>query len=173
MGEARGIRPRQILFDRKALIVDGFVKGDGRRTTYNKKGTEEHPKLRVVPFPDVTLNLLKEHIRDKGIAEGDFIFRGKQKPDKPIPEYYIYDNLRRMIEKAGIKKDGRRLIVHSFRYTYVTHMWRELPAETVMKLAGHVTVGMTEYYNKRIIDKSMSGLAGADTAVQKIVPPME
>jgi integrase len=77
------------------------------------------------------------------------------------------------MEKAEIEIDGRRLIVHSFRFTYVTFMRRELPAETVMKLVGHTTVGMTEYYNKRVIDESLAGLTGADTAVQKILTQAE
>jgi integrase len=173
MGEARGLRPKQILFDKKALIVDGFVKPNGVRTNYNKKGTEEHPKLRIVPLPDITLNLLKEHIEEKDVAQDDFIFKGKKEPDKPVTAFYVHDNLERLMEKAGIEINGRRLIVHSFRFTYVTFMRRELPAETVMKLVGHTTVGMTEYYNKRIIDESLSGLAGADTAVQKILTQAE
>jgi integrase len=173
MGEARGLRPKQILFDRKALIVDGFVKKDGTRTNYNKKGTEEHPKLRIVPLPDSTLKLLKEHIEEKGIGEDDFIFKGQKEPDKPITAYYVHDNLERLMEKAGIKINGRRLIVHSFRFTYVTFMRRELPAETVMKLVGHTTIGMTEYYNKRVIDESLAGLTGADTAVQKLLTKTE
>jgi hypothetical protein len=52
-------------------------------------------------------------------------------------------------------------------------MRRELPAETVMKLVGHTTIGMTEYYNKRVIDESLSGLAGADMAVQQLLPRAE
>jgi hypothetical protein len=52
-------------------------------------------------------------------------------------------------------------------------MRRELPAETVMKLVGHTTIGMTEYYNKRIIDESPAGLSGADTAVQKLLTKPE
>jgi integrase len=169
MGEARAIRPQQILFDRKALIVDGFVKADGTRTNYNKKGTEEHPKFRIVPLPDVTLNLLKEHIEEHHVAQDDFIFKGQKEPKNPITAFYVHDNLPRIMEKAGIEIDGRRLIVHSFRFTYVTFMRRELPAETVMKLVGHTTVGMTEYYNKRVIDETLSGLAGADTAVAKLI----
>jgi integrase len=169
MGEARALRPKQILFDRKALIVDGFVKGDGTRTNYNKKGTEEHPKFRIVPLPDVTLNLLKEHIEEHQVAQDDFIFKGQKEPEKPITAFYVHDNLPRIMEKAGIEISGRRLIVHSFRFTYVTFMRRELPAVTVMKLVGHTTIGMTEYYNKRIIDETLSGLAGADTAVAKLI----
>jgi integrase len=168
MGEARALRPQQILFDRKALIVDGFVKGDGTRTNYNKKGTEEQPKLRIVPLLDITLNLLKEHIEERRVAQDDFIFKGQKLPDKPITAFYVHDNLKRIMAKAGITVNGRRLIVHSFRFTYVTFMRRELPAETVMKLVGHTTIGMTEYYNKRVIDESLSGLAGADTAVAKL-----
>jgi integrase len=169
MGEARALRPKQILFDRKALIVDGFVKGDGTRTKYNKKGTEEHPKLRIVPLPDITLNLLKEHIAEHGVTEEDFIFKGQKEPKNPITAFYVHDNLKRIIEKTGIEINGRKLIVHSFRFTYVTFMRRELPAETVMKLVGHTTIGMTEYYNKRLIDETLSGLAGADTAVAKLI----
>jgi integrase len=77
------------------------------------------------------------------------------------------------MQKAGIEINGRRLIVHSFRFTYVTYMRRVLPAETVMKLVGHTTVGMTEYYNKRIIDESLAGLTRADTAVQKLLTKSE
>jgi calcineurin-like phosphoesterase family protein/integrase len=168
MGEARGLRPKQILFDRKALIVDGFVKRNGTRTNYNKKGTEEHPKLRIVPFPDITLNLLREHIAEYRIADDDFIFKGYIDPDKPITACYAHTNLKRMMKKAGIAIDKRRLTVHSFRFTYVTHMRRELPVETVMKLVGHTTTGMTEYYNKRVLDESLAGLTGADTAVAKL-----
>jgi integrase len=129
MGEARATRPQQILFDKKALIVDGFAKVDRTRAKYNKKGTEEHPKLRIVPLPDVTLNLLKEHIEERQIAQDDFIFKGQKLPDKPITAFYVHDNLKRIMEKAGIEINGRR----------------ELPAETVMKLVGHTTIGMTEY----------------------------
>jgi integrase len=173
MGEARGLRPKQILYDKKALIVDGFIKPNGVRTNYNKKGTEEHPKFRIVPLPDTTLNLLKEHIEEKGIVEDDFIFKGQKEPDKLITAFYVHDNLKRIMEKAGIEINGRRLIVHSFRFTYVTFMRRELPAETVMKLVGHTTIGMTEYYNKRVIDESLADITGADTAVQKLLTKAE
>jgi hypothetical protein len=39
-----------------------------------------------------------------------------------------------------------------------------------LKLAGHMTAGMTGYYNKRIIDASLSGLTGADTAGKNLYP---
>jgi hypothetical protein len=62
LGEIRGLRAKQIIFDKKAVIVDGYLKGNGTRTVYNKKGSPEHPKLRVVPYPDLTLNLLSDFV---------------------------------------------------------------------------------------------------------------
>jgi integrase len=50
MGEARGLRPRQILFDKKALIVDGFVKPNGVRTNYNKRGPRNTRSSALSPF---------------------------------------------------------------------------------------------------------------------------
>jgi hypothetical protein len=31
-----------------------------------------------------------------------------------------------------------------------------------MKLVGHTTIGMTEYYNKQVIDESLAGSTGVD-----------
>jgi hypothetical protein len=42
-----------------------------------------------------------------------------------------------------------------------------------MKLVGHTTIGMTEYYNKRVIDQSLADISGADTAVQKLLTKAE
>jgi integrase len=52
LGEARAVRLKQFVFNRKALIIDGFCKENGERTNYNKKGSEEDPKFRIVLLPD-------------------------------------------------------------------------------------------------------------------------
>jgi integrase len=120
-------------------------------------------------FPRIHKDFTEKSSIPRRSAAGRFIFKGWKEAGKPITSFYVHDNLERLIEQAGIKKNGRKLIVHSFRFTYVTFMRRELPAETVMKLVGHTTVGMTEYYNKRLIDESLAGLPGADTAVAKLL----
>jgi integrase len=168
LGEAAGMRVKLVLFDCKALIIDGFIKYDNTRAPYNKKGSEEHLKARIVPLPDITLNKLREHIEKYNYQDEEYIFRGRRDRTRPVDSYYIEITLRRAMEKAGIEANGRKLVVHSFRYTYVTRMRRELPADTVMKLAGHTTVGMTEYYNKKVIDTSLKQLIGADTAAANL-----
>jgi hypothetical protein len=52
-----------------------------------------------------------------------------------------------VMKKAGIQQRGRKLVLDSFRFTYVTHLWRELPAGAVMQLVGRKTFGMMEQYN--------------------------
>jgi integrase len=168
LGEAAGIRVKQIFFESRALIIDGFLKDTGVRTVYNKKGSEEHPKIRIVPLPAITIERLKNHIARHNYQDDDFIFRAYKDPGKTIGFWYIHDVLARAIKKAEINTDGRKLGVHSFRYTYVTRMRRELPADIVMKLAGHTTVGMTELYNQKVLDATLKTLIGADTAVANL-----
>jgi integrase len=132
-GEARGLRVKQILFDREALIVDGFVRNDGTRTDYTRLGPEEHPKFRIVPLPEITLNLLREHLAERRVSGDGFIFRGQKEPDKPITASYVQDNLKRIIKKAGIEPNGRKLMVQSFRFTAIMLIRQIIPADTALK----------------------------------------
>jgi integrase len=167
-GEARGLRAKQILFDRKALIVDGLVKSNGMRVSYKKQGTAEHPKFRIVPLPDIALNLLREHIAEHQVSEDGFVFRRQKEPDKPITACYAHNNLKRIMKKAEIEPDGRKLIVNSFRFTYITYMRRLLPVETMMKPVIHKAIRMTDYYTKQFIDESPPRLTGVDAATANL-----
>jgi integrase len=153
-GEARGLRAKQILFDRKAFVVDGLAKGDGIRAGYTKQGTEEHPKFRMVPLPDLTLNLLREHLAERRASEDGFIFRGQKEPDKPITAWYVQDNLKRIMKKAGIEPNGRKLTVQSFRFTSLMFMRQIVPADTAMKPVIHRNIRMGGYCHKRSIEKT-------------------
>jgi integrase len=124
-GETRGLCTRHILFDKKALIVDGFVRKNEVRTAYNEKLTGEYLKLRIVPLPDMTLRLLKEYIERKRLKGDDFIFSAKKDPSRPVTEYYIRDHMACIIEKAEIQLQGRKLVLQSFRFTYATLMRRD------------------------------------------------
>jgi integrase len=166
--EWRRLHPKQILFDKKALIVDGFIKENRVRTACHKKGAGKHPELRIIPLPDLTLRLLKEHIEWKGLNDGDFCFAGKKNSSRPITEYYARYHMAHIIEKAGIQVQGRKLTVRYFQFTYVTFMRRELPAMTVMKLVGHTISEITGYYNKWGIDESLAGLVGAAQTAEKL-----
>jgi integrase len=167
-GEGRGLRPRQILFDKEALIVDGFIKKNGARTTYNAEAGRECWKHRIVPLPDLTLRLLKEHIERKGLDDDDFCFTAKKDPSRPVTEWYLRNHMTQVIQKAGIPQQGRKLALDSFRFTYAAHLWREVPAGAVMRLIGRKTFGIMEQYTKRSIDGSLAEFIGAELAVGKL-----
>ena len=167
--EVRGLRPKQILFDREALIVDGFVKSDGTRVEYLRQGAKINPKFRIIPLPDITLNLLRKHLVEHRVSEDGFIFTGQTEPDKPITARYVNDNLRRIIKKAGIEPDGRKLTVQSFRLTYILFIQSLLSAHTAMKPAVHRTIRMTDYYEKKLAVEPVPGIAGADSAAANLL----
>jgi integrase len=191
LGEARALRPKQIIFEKKAVIVDGFLKADGQRTTYNKCGSPEHPKLRVVPYPDLTLRLLQRHIEKSNVAPEDVIFTYNGSPvSNPLAECAFNRallkagftpplatlkangnwNRGRVVKKDGFITDGRRLIPHSLRYTYITRMSRDMDAHNLLKLTGHDSVEMIDYYNRKNLDMALASIPDADTATQALLP---
>jgi integrase len=42
--------------------------------------------------------------------------------------------------------DGRKLVPHSLRYTYVSRMRRELAVKELLPMTGHTSVEMVDYY---------------------------
>jgi integrase len=52
-GEGWRLRPKQIPFDKKALIVDGFITENGIGIACQNKGAGKHPELRTVLLPDL------------------------------------------------------------------------------------------------------------------------
>jgi integrase len=167
-GEGRGLRPKQIMFDRAMLIVDGSIKKNGLRTVYNNRGHREYWKLRIVPLPDLALSMLKEHIERKRLTDDDLIFAAKKDPSRPVIEHYVRDHMAHIIREAGIQAQGRKLTLHSFRHTFINRIRRELPAGIVMKLVGRKLFDITDHYRKRGTDESSAGITGADTAVEKL-----
>jgi integrase len=68
------VRAKQIIFDRKVLIIDGYCRHDGTRTTYNKKGSPDNPKFRLVYLPELTLGKMQDWITEKKIGPEDYCF---------------------------------------------------------------------------------------------------
>jgi integrase len=193
LGEVRAARPKQFLFEQKALIVDGFCKYTGARTNYNKTGSPVNPRFRIVLLPDITLEKMKAHIAETGAAPDDFCFDFCLKEGgHPVRQSRAESVFSAALAKAGIdagvpaNQSGsalpaqygadtdavsrkRKLVVHSLRYTYVTRMRRELPASVVMRMAGHINEGQTDYYtDRRAIDETLAAIAGAGQAANNL-----
>jgi len=188
LGEARAVKVKQILFDRKALIIDGFCKKSGERTVYNKKRTPEHPKLRAARLPDYTLNLLSAFLKSKTPEPGPENFVFESAPGAPLKQETCEMVFGRALIKAGIAKtkkeliesgawkDGhvikksaiageRKLVPHSLRYTYVSRMRLYLSAAELQPMTGHTTESMVYYYNRPSLDLILKTLPDAGSAL--------
>ena len=165
IGEARALRPSQFNRAGSAVIVDGFCKNNGERTTYNKSGTDENPKLRVAILPDVVMSMIQEYIKSNNIAENDFVFKYN---NRPMREEYLRKHFRDAIQKAKIISNGRKIVPHSLRYTYITRMRQFLSGEVVQKTAGHSCITMTDAYTRAVLPESIKALQGTRSIVNAL-----
>ena len=171
LGEARAVRAKQIIFEHKVLIVDGFCKADGTRTNYNKKGTPENPKFRVVFLPDMTLDKMASWIAAKGLKDDDYCFALKDGRPAWRETYertfhyalqsagFIQKSKDKNKRETGLKPiDGRKLVPHSLRYTYISRMRRELTADELKPMTGHVDGEQVDYYNRKVLELALAAL---------------
>jgi integrase len=128
--------------------------GEGRTKAAAGNGSRDYWKVRIVPLPDPTLNMLKEHIERKRLKDDDFIFASKNDPSRSVTESSIRDHMARIIREAGIPAQGRKLVINSFRYTFINRIRWELPSGVVMEPAGCKLFGITEHYHNRGIGES-------------------
>jgi integrase len=86
LGEVRAVRAKQLVIDAKVLIIDGFCKADGQRTVYNKTGSPDEPKFRLVYLPDFTVARMDEWIHCQGLEPEAYCF---STDGKPIRKEYL------------------------------------------------------------------------------------
>jgi integrase len=191
LGEARAMKAKQIIFEKKAVIIDGFLKADGTRTVYNKCGSPEHPKLRVVPYPDLTLQLLEAYVTHNAIQPEDYVFTYNGAPVSPSLAETAFnralikagitpdiDTLKtrgvwkggRVQKKDGFIPDGRRLVPHSLRYTYITRMSLDVDAHNLIKVTGHDSTAMINYYNRKNLEMALAAIPHVDAATKTLLP---
>lgn len=155
ISEARGFRPCQLLGN-GLIVVDGFMDRQNRiRNNYCKTGSEENPRWRVAIIPAKTEDLLIEFIKQEKIAPNDYLFQFNNAP-------FRIEHLRKKFEqgkiKSGINTAGRKITMHSMRYTYVTRMRGLVDTDTVRKMVGHTNEKMTEYYTRLSLDSAAAAL---------------
>ena len=59
--------------------------------------------------------------------------------------------------------DGRRLVIHSLRYTYVTRMSHSMVAHDLLRLTGHTSAAMVDYYNRANLDMALADIPDSAT----------
>ena len=165
LGEARGLRAKQFDFKNHILIVDGFIRYDGSRTSFNKAGSLRDKKTRVVFIPTELEKRLRIYFMEKKLTGNDFVF---VRFGKPFSISVCEKIFKRMIKKSLIEIKGRKLTPHSLRYTYVTRMRRYINGDIARILVGHTSQEMTDYYTKPMIEDMIKQIADSREAAEKI-----
>ena len=155
ISEARALRPSQFYWKSKVVVINGFCKRNGERTNYNKKGSNDDPKIRVVILSDELISLIKNYIHKNKIKANDFIFRFH---NKPYGKELLERDFKKVLAKSNIIVGKRKIVPHSLRFTYVSLMRRNLDVEQVQRFAGHNSVQMTDYYTRFNIENSIDSI---------------
>ena len=156
LGECRGLLVRQLFFEQKILLVDGFCDRDGKRINHCKKGSEDNKKARIAPLTEKLISELKDYIWQNNKKADDFLFSIDQ---KAINAEHARRMFYKALKKSGIQTGNRKLVPHSLRFTYVTRMRRLLDLESTRKIAGHTSPEMTEYYTRSNLQDLIEGLS--------------
>lgn len=157
LSETRALKPDQIYADKSMVLINGFLDKQNKiKKAYCKKGSADDPRWRIAIVPTEVIYLLQEYISKNQIKSDDYLF---QFNGLPFRMEYAEDLLQSAYKKSGISMSGRKLTVHSLRYTYVTIMREQLDVDVVRKMVGHTTVEMTNYYTRPGLESAARSLA--------------
>ncbi len=146
LGEIRAFRAQQYMPEYKSVIIDGFLSQDSKtRNPFNKTGTEANPRFRVSMIPEKTAALLEKYIADNNRTGEEYVFLSS---GKPIRQEFAEAEFARAIKKAEIPTENKKFTPHSLRYTFVTRTRRLFDANSVMMMAGHSSIEMSDHYNR-------------------------
>ena len=109
---------------------------------------------------------MQKWIGDNNLCADDFCFTQN---GRPVRTEYAEKVFYRALQKIdliphgkGIKRlapaDGRKLVPHSLRYTYVSRMRRVMSAEDLKNYTGHTSTAMVDYYSHRSVELLLEGL---------------
>lgn len=165
-GEARALSWRQVLWGEGALLIDRAVKGGD----LGGIGPTKTGETRVVLLPSRTLTELTAWQREQAWNEpDDLVFAGAVGRRIPMSAAAISHSLTPILTRAGISREGRNLVVHSFRHTYNTALRRLVPAETLRALTGHKSVAMSDRYDHPSRHAMIEALSPARLAVENLI----
>ena len=111
--------------------------------------------MRIAPLSEKLIKELSEYIEENNKKPGDFLFSTE---GKAINAEHARRVFYKALKKSGIKRENRKLVPHSLRFTYVTRMRRLLDIESTRKIVGHATPEMTEYYTRSNLQDLIDGL---------------
>ena len=130
-GEIRGLQWEAIDWENRILTVRHSFCEYTQGLTSPKSNRERH-----VPLADDLHNVLYQRRTSTG-----YVFTNGR--GRPFPQYSHYLALRKVQERAGLRKIGW----HTLRHTFATRLAAKVSLRTVQELLGHSTITMTMRYS--------------------------
>ena len=130
-GEIRGLQWEAIDWENRILTVRHSLCDYTQSLTSPKSNRERH-----VPLADDLYDILCARRRSTG-----FVFTNAG--ERPFPQYSHYLALRKVQERAGLRKIGW----HTLRHTFATRLAAKVSLRIVQELLGHSTITMTMRYS--------------------------
>ena len=134
-GEVVRLKPRHIESDPSRMMIR-VEQGKGR-------------KDRIVPLPQCTLQILREHYKTHRNEKFIFPAPGRAgiyepKSNIPLPDSSIQTVLKKALRQTGIIKN---VSVHNLRHSYATHLLEAgIDIRIIQKYLGHKSISATMIY---------------------------
>lgn len=125
-----------------AILINAMYDSSNQRVNHLKSGTDTKKRWRVTVLPDRTVKMLEIL---KLTSENEFVFVHK---GQPLKLDYLLHHFQNVLKKHNIDYQGRNITIHSLRFTYNSLMRREISGDDLRLMLGHLTEGMTDYYDK-------------------------
>jgi integrase len=141
-GEVRALYRDQVFLKQKGIVVNKSLNLQNE-DVLPKKGSAANPKFRAIPLPGRTMEVLGWWMDQAPPSGHIFKYQG-QVVDRKV----LLQRLHTGMTRAKIEPKGRKLAVHSLRYTYNTKMETLLSEERLLQFMGHESRKMTIHYSR-------------------------
>jgi integrase len=155
-GEVRALKWKDIIFDNDVLLKKfkqehqlsaGYVRINRSSRANNSIGTTKNGKIRaslIIPRAKELLLKHKESSPYTNLEDFVFTLNGINIVWSSLP----LEKLKKAMIRAGIKTEGRNLVFHSLRHTFVTLSRGNKIDETLLKdTVGHTDLKVTNIYD--------------------------
>lgn len=151
-GEIRALKWSDVFWADSGIMITKAVKYSG------KIGSVKEKKDKFVRLPERAMYYL-EFWKDESLAPGDddFIFYGKE-TGSPVDRGTISTNFRKALDRVGIDRKERTIVLHSLRHTFNTYSLGVLPSEVVRKFTGHSSETMSRYYYHPLLKQELKSM---------------
>lgn len=134
-----GIRVSELKTLQRKNIMEQTMEVDG------SKGKNDVPKVRYVTMNDNYIKAVNAYIEKLNLGKEDFLIHNNNHKEFSLSG--LENRIRLLLEKLGLRSNGRTISIHKFRHTYATNLYNKgVPLEYIREQMGHESIDTTLIY---------------------------